>query len=260
MSAPVASNPTPAGPRRTSRRNLLMVAIAVVLVAGAAGGGYGLWYILVGPSAPTAVGSLPPAIPTGQSVAGVTAGTGSLDGRWDVNTTLGSLSDGTATFAGYRVQEQLVGVGGHTAVGRSTKISGTMTLTGAVISNVEITVDMTALTSDNDARDGQLTHQAIQTDSFPTSTFKTTAPINLGSLPPEGTSVSVNAVGDLTLHGVTKSVTIPLQAVRQGGIIAVAGSLPIVFSDWNIQKPNSFSVLSVDDHGIMELHVLFTHA
>jgi hypothetical protein len=55
-------------------------------------------------------------------------------------------------------------------------------------------------------------------------------------------------------------VTIPLQATRQGGIIAVAGSLPIVFSDYGIAKPNSFSVLSVDVHGTMELHLLFTHA
>jgi hypothetical protein len=62
------------------------------------------------------------------------------------------------------------------------------------------------------------------------------------------------------LHSVTKTVTVALQALRQGGIIAVTGSLPITFSDYSIQKPNSFSVLSVDDHGTMELHLLFTHA
>jgi hypothetical protein len=55
-------------------------------------------------------------------------------------------------------------------------------------------------------------------------------------------------------------VTIPLQAIRSGGIIAVTGTLPIVFSDYSIQKPNSFSVLSVDDHGTMELHLLFRHS
>jgi hypothetical protein len=59
---------------------------------------------------------------------------------------------------------------------------------------------------------------------------------------------------------VTRTVTIALEAARQGGIIAVAGSLPIVFADYSIQKPSSFSVLSVDDHGTMELHLLFTHA
>jgi hypothetical protein len=71
---------------------------------------------------------------------------------------------------------------------------------------------------------------------------------------------SANAAGDLILHGVAKSVTIPWAAKRQGGIVAVAGSLPVMFAEYSIQKPNRFSVLSIDDHGLMKLHLLFTHA
>ncbi|HEX7492267.1 MAG TPA: YceI family protein [Candidatus Limnocylindrales bacterium] len=253
----------PSSPKPSGLRKLLLVIVACLVVAGVAGGGYGLWYILLGPSSPAAVSSIPPALPTG---AGVTlqpasgAESASLDGTWDVNTSLGALADGTATFAGYRVQEQLVGVGGHTAVGRTTKVTGSMSLAGTVVSNVQITVDMTALASDDSHRDDQLTHQAIETGTFPTSTFKTTAPIDLGAMPADGATVTLNATGELTLHGVTESVTIPLQATRKDGVIAVAGSIPILFSDYNIQKPNSFSLLSVDDHGTMELHLLFTHA
>jgi polyisoprenoid-binding protein YceI len=153
-----------------------------------------------------------------------------------------------------------VGVGGHQAAGRTPKVTGSLTLAGSVVDGVQITADMTALASDNDQRDNQLRRQAIQTDSFPTSFFKTISPIDLGTLPAEGTTVHVTATGALTLHGVTKTVTIDLAVQRQGGIIAVSGSLPIVFADWSIEKPNSFSVLSVDDHGTMELHLLFTHA
>ncbi len=256
MSAPAPSPSVPA-PRRFSRnnRNLILV-IAVVVVAGIAGAGYGLWYVLVGPSGPPAVEGVPPVLPSGAAI----AAPASLDGTWNVNTTLGNVDDGTASFAGYRVQEQLVGVGGHQAVGRTPKLSGSMTLNGAVVSNVQITADLSALKSDQDTRDSQLHRQALETDKFPTATFKTTAPIDLGRLPADGTAVSVSATGDLTLHGVTKSVTISLQALRQGGIIAVTGSLPIVFADYSIQKPSSFAVLSVDDHGIMEMHLLFTHA
>jgi polyisoprenoid-binding protein YceI len=254
MSAPVTSSQVPASQRPHRNRNLLLVLIALIVIAGIAGGGYGLWYILIGPSSPVAVGV--PSVPTGASI----ATPASLDGTWNVNTSLGTIADGTASFVGYRVQEQLVGVGGHTAVGRTTGITGSMTLTGAVIDNVLITADMTALHSDNDQRDGQLTHQAIESSSFPTAMFKTIQPINLGTLPADGTAVSVDATGALSLHGVTKTVTISLQAVRQGGIIAVSGTLPIVFSDYSIQKPNSFSIISVDDHGTMELHLLFTHA
>ena len=64
--------------------------------------------------------------------------------------------------------------------------------------------------------------------------------------------------GDLTLHGVTRSVTIPLDARLSGGVITVTGSLPIVFSDYAIEKPTPFIVLSVADGGTMELQLLFT--
>ncbi|MFI5259475.1 MAG: YceI family protein [Candidatus Limnocylindrales bacterium] len=254
MSVHASSSGLPA--RWHRNRRLLVIVIAVVVIAAVAAGGYGLWYILIGPSSPVAVNAGPPAIPAGVTV----PAPGSLDGTWNVDTSMGTVADGTASFAGYRVQEQLVGVGGHTAVGRTPKITGSMTLAGTVVSNVQITADMTALASDNDQRDGQLTHQAIETNTFPTASFKTTEPIDLGTLPASGTAVNVNATGTLTLHGVTKTVTISLQAVRQGGIIAVSGTLPVVFSDYSIQKPNSFSIISVDDHGIMEVHLLFTHA
>jgi polyisoprenoid-binding protein YceI len=230
-----------------------MVAIGIVAIVAIAAGGYGLWFILIGPSSPASAAAV---FPTGAGV----AAPAKLDGTWTVNTTLGSIDSGTSSFAGYRVQEQLVGVGGHTAVGRTPKVSGSMTLNGAVVSNVQITADLTALKSDQDNRDNQLKRQAIETDKYPTAIFKITQPIDLGTLPADGKTVSVNATGAFTLHGVTRTVTIALQAARQGGIIAVAGSLPIVFSDYSVQKPTSFSVLSIDDHGTMELHLLFTHA
>jgi len=252
MTAPLS----PTVPPAHGTRNLLMVVIAVFVVAVVAVGGYGLWYILIGPAAPAAVSSEAPVIPASTSV----AAPASLDGSWQVNDSLGSMNDFSASWAGYRVQEQLVGVGGHTAVGRTPKVSGSMTLTGSTVDNVQITADLTALASDDSNRDGQLHRQAIQTDTYPTATFKTTQPIDLGTLPADGKIVSVTATGALTLHGTTKTVQITLQAQRQGGIIALAGSLPIVFGDYGFQGPNSFSVVSVDDHGIMELHLLFTHA
>ena len=256
MSAPLSSSPAFRRSPSHRNRNVLLLVVGVVAVAAIIGGGYGLWYILVGPSGPAAVSSGAPAIPTGAAI----AAPASLDGTWNVDTSSGTVSDGTASFVGYRVQEQLVGVGGHTAVGRTPKVTGSMKLTGSTVSDVTITADMTALASDDSHRDDQLRRQAIESAKFPTATFALTQPIDLGTLPADGASVGASATGTLTLHGVTKTVTVALQAVRQGGIIAVTGSLPVVFGDYSIQKPNSFSVLSVDDHGTIELHLLFTHA
>ncbi len=254
MAEPIS--PATAVKRPHGNRNLLLVVLGVLVIVAIAAGGYGLWYILIGPSSLAAVGTAAPVIPAGSAV----AAPASFDGTWNVNTTLGAAVDGTASFVGYRVQEQLVGVGGHTAVGRTTKVTGSMTVSGSVVDNVQVTADMTALTSDNDQRENQLRRQAIETDSFPTSMFKTIAPIGLGTLPADGKTVHATAKGTLTIHGVTRTVTIDLAVQRQGGIVAVVGSVPIVFADWSIQKPTSFALLSVDDHGIMELHLLFTHA
>jgi polyisoprenoid-binding protein YceI len=245
---------TTAGRRSHGRRNLLVV-VAIFVLAGIAAGGFGLWYILIGTPGPAAVSGAAPVIPAGASV----PPPASFDGSWQVNTSLGSISDFSSSWVGYRVQEQLAGVGGHTAVGRTPKVTGSLTLGGSTVSAVSITGDLTALVSDSSQRDDQLRRQAIQTDNFPTATFVLTQPIALGSLPADGSSVSVTATGNLTIHGVAKNVQISLQAQRQGGIIAVAGSLPIVFGDYGFQGPNSFAVVSVNDHGIMELHLLFTH-
>lgn len=238
--------------RLHGRRNLLVV-VAIIALAGIVGGGFGLWYILIGTPSPAAAA---PAIPSDASV----AAPASFDGPWQVNTSLGSMTDFSASWVGYRVQEQLAGVGGHTAVGRTPKVTGSLTLSGSTVTAVSMTADLTVLASDSSQRDDQLRRQAIQTDTFPTATFTLTQPIALGSLPADGVTVSANATGNLTIHGVTKSVQIPIQAERKGGIIAVAGSLPIVFGDYGFQGPSSFAVVSVNDHGIMELHLLFTHA
>ncbi len=60
----------------------------------------------------------------------------------------------------------------------------------------------------------------------------------LDKIPAEGAKTSVDATGTLTLHGVTKDVTIPLQAERTGDTIAVTGQLDIPFADYDIQKPH----------------------
>jgi polyisoprenoid-binding protein YceI len=247
---------TPAAGKAHGTRNLFLIVVAVLVVAVVAVGAYGIWYVLIGFPSPAAVSSNPPVIPAGAAV----PAPASFDGTWQVNTNLGSISDFSSSWVGYRVQEQLVGVGGHTAVGRTPKVTGSMTLNGSTVTAASITADLTALASDDPNRDNQLRRQAIQTDSFPTATFVLSQPLDFGSLPADGTTISATAIGNLTIHGVSKSVQISLQAQRQGGVIAVSGSVPIVFGDYGFTGPNSFSVVSVDDHGIMELHVLLTHA
>jgi polyisoprenoid-binding protein YceI len=248
---------TPAEPARkrgmSTSRKLLLVVIAALVLAGAAGGAYGAWYILIGPPSPATVSGA--AIPSGASV----PAPASLDGTWNVDGSLGTFTDFSSSWVGYQVKEQFAGIGGHTAVGRTPKVTGSMTLTGGTVSDVQITADLTGLVSDDSRRDGELGDRGIETNTYPTAVFKSTQPIVL-TLPAEGQIVSVTASGALTLHGVTRSVQIALQAQRRGGIVAVSGSTNIVFADYGFQGPTSAIVVSVENHGIMEFHLLFTHA
>ena len=41
--------------------------------------------------------------------------------------------------------------------------------------------------------------------------------------------------------------------------MTVTGSIDIVFADYSIERPSSFVVLSIEDHGIMEFRLHFRH-
>jgi polyisoprenoid-binding protein YceI len=195
--------------------------------------------------------------------AGPGAAAGSLDGTWTIDHTIGSYDYATGDFsgswAGYRAQEELVGIGGTEAIGRTPAIDGAITLAGTQLTDASLSVDLTTLASDESMRDGQLGHQGVQTDQFPTATFVLTAPIDLGTLPAAGTGIQVNAVGDLTLHGVTRNVSIPLNAVWSGDIIGVNGSLTFPWEDFGMTRPSSMKVVSLADRVTMEFQAFFRH-
>lgn len=248
-----------ASPKATGGSRLpILIVVAVVAVLGI--GAAGLVYMFSG-SAPAAV-SLGSSAPSAGSSAGAAssgaAADGSLEGTWNVDTSIGSFSDFSSSFVGYRVNENLANVGSTVAVGRTPKVSGTLTFAGNTVSAVKITADLTALQSDKSMRDGQLRRQALETDQFPNATFELTTPIQLPSAPADGQTLSVTAQGKLTLHGVTKDVSIPLEAKLSGGTVTVVGSLKIVFADYSIDPPQSMMVLSVDDFGQLELQLHFT--
>ena len=252
-----APQPVPAS---SSRGRLVLIAVVAVLVVVVAGGGYGVWYLFLRPAGPAAVGSQALAPLPSLAAATVPLPAGGLEGTWNVDAPIGSFADSTDSFVGYRVQEQLASIGANTAVGRTPGVTGTLTIAGSKLTAVAITADLTALQSDDSHRDGQLVRGGIETGTFPTATFALSSPIDLGATPTDGNEIDASATGQLTLHGVTKTVQVALKARLSGSVIEVVGSLPIVFSDYQIQKPSSFSVLSIADSGTMELQLFFTHA
>ncbi|MFL5679054.1 MAG: YceI family protein [Chloroflexota bacterium] len=259
-------------PRRStpSRRPLAALA-AIVLVAAVAAGAYGVWYLFLKPAGPAAIANstLPPvpsssaqaaASSTSSSAAAPSSSgqvSGGIDGTWNVDPSIGSFSDFTSSFVGYRVQEELGSIGANTAVGRTPNVTGSMTISGTQVTAATITADLTTLQSDDDRRDGQLRRQGLETQTFPTATFTLSSPIDLGGIPADNKELTLTAKGQLMLHGQTKDVELPLKSRLSNGVVTVAGSLPIVFADYGIEKPRSFAVLSIADQGTMELQLFF---
>jgi len=224
----------------------LTASVAVVAV-GAVGGPFVYIHFIEGkaPAPLTIDTSSPSSDPTSTTA----TASGSVDGTW-------SIASGSQV--GYRVAEVLFGQS-HTAVGRTSAITGSVTIAGANVPSAGFTVDMTTVASDQNRRDQQFQGRIMETSTFPTATFKLTQPIVLGSLPADGVTSTATAVGDLTLHGTKKRVTVKLTGVRSGGTIQVSGSIPVTFADYNISNP-SFGPVTTENHGSLEFLLKLAHA
>jgi polyisoprenoid-binding protein YceI len=142
-----------------------------------------------------------------------------------------------------------------TAVGRTPAVSGTMTIAGGKVTQAAVTAQMQQLTSNRAARDNYIHSHGIDSDSFPTAVFRLTTPITLPQ-PNKGAEIDAQAAGTLTLHGVTRPITIPLKSKWFGDKIQVVGTAPIMLADYQIQPPDT-GVVKVDDHGSLELSLTF---
>ncbi len=199
--------------------------------------------------------------PRPRTSAAESATTQGVDGNWTVDTETGEFDyeSATGTFAGFRIQEELASIGSATAVGRTGDVTGTITIEGDTLVAAEFSVDLSTITTNESRRDDRV-QSALETGQFPTATFTLTEPVSLGAAATTGEAVSVSAVGDLTIHGVTNQVTFALDAQLVGDTIVVVGSTDILFSDYGVQVPDSQVVLSVEDHGVVEMQLLLVRA
>jgi polyisoprenoid-binding protein YceI len=208
------------------------------------------------PTASSSVSSSPggTTIPSGTAAAS-TAASGSLAGTYRV---------GSGSVVGYRVNEVLLGQS-TTAVGRTTSVTGHLTIAGSTATAAAFSVPMDTVHSDKSERDGQFDGRIMDVSQYPTGTFTLTSPIDLAPLPATGVIKSYTADGQLTLHGVTRTVTFTLTAERStakdgGTQIEVAGDIPVLFSDYNIQNPSVGGFVTTQDHGLLEFLLVFSKA
>jgi polyisoprenoid-binding protein YceI len=226
------------------RRLKWIIAAVVLIVAG--GVAAGAYYVL-GSNAPP-----PPKLPSRSTVA-ANQSPGTPAGTWRV-------VSAPNTYVGYRVQELFAGETIHkTAVGRTSDVTGTMACSEQQVQSVDITANLTGLKSDRGPRDTYLHTHGLETDRIPNATFTLNGPNPLAAPPRLGAEMQVPISGKLTIHNVTRDITVTLTARWDGPTVDVVGTVPIKFADYGIEKPKT-AVVETDDHGTLELSLHFARA
>jgi polyisoprenoid-binding protein YceI len=242
----------------------LKILLAGVLVLVVAGGAFAWWFLRDDAPDEVDLGAAVESVEEGSTTTGGSASSSDgVDGTWTVVADTSSFDfDDTAavSFVGFRVNENLSSIGSTTAVGRTPAVSGEIAIDGTTLTEATFDADMTAITTNESRRDSRV-QSALGTDQFPTATFELTSPVDLGDAAAAGGPVTVTAVGDLTVHGVTQPVEIPLEAqLAANGQIVVIGSMAIVFGDYGVTVPSAPVVVSADDHGILEVQLFLSRA
>jgi polyisoprenoid-binding protein YceI len=186
-----------------------------------------------------------PTTHTSASVPGAissTAPSSGVSGTWNV---------GPGSQTGYRVQEVLVGQNA-TAVGRTSKVWGSLTIKGTSVTQGTFAVDMASVVSDQSQRNAQFDGRIMDVSQYPTATLVLTSPIALGSIPPVGATKQYPAQGTLTMHGVSRPVKFTVTAERTGSTIDVLADVPITFSEWNIANPSVGGFVTTASNGTLE--------
>ena len=233
------------GPRRWAWWLLGGAAVVVVL---AVGGTFLYIHVISGPT-PAPLSLKPTSGSSSPASAGDSAAT-SVGGTWKI---------ATGSVVGYRVKEVLFGQN-HVAVGRTSTITGHLTISGTTVTAAAFTVQMATIKSDESERDVQFRGRIMDTAAYPTGTLTLTKPIALGTLPAAGVVKAYTAVADLTLHGQNRPVTFTLSAERTSGEIEVSGSIPVLFANWDIPNPSFTGFVTTQNHGVLEFLLKFARS
>jgi polyisoprenoid-binding protein YceI len=126
-----------------------------------------------------------------------------------------------------------------------------------VLTQVNVTVDLTSLTTDNPLRD-QHVQEYLDTSQFPSAQYSST---NVSGLPASYTSestISFQMTGNLKLHGVTNRETFTVQGKLDGTTISGTASTTIFMTDFGITPPNLANIgIAVVDNKVT-LTITFT--
>jgi len=133
--------------------------------------------------------------------------------------------------------------------GKTSDVTGSIAADPAnpATSTVQIVININSLDTGNGLRNKEMRERYLETNKFGTAIFKSVSVTGPASIAPnQPTDISVT--GDMTLHGVTKRMTIPVRVVLiPDGRIHATSSFKIHMPDFGISVPHNILVTVNDD-------------
>jgi polyisoprenoid-binding protein YceI len=163
--------------------------------------------------------------------------------------------------ATYLAGETLASVGlPSTAEGATQEIEGTIYLTEDgweldPANQTKITVQLANLKTNQDRRDSRV-RDALEVTQYPEATFVATRVSGVDtSISPEQEH-TFQLTGLMTLHGVEKEVTWDVKATRDGEVMTALATITILYTDFDITKPDIGGFVSVEDDVTLQMDIV----
>jgi polyisoprenoid-binding protein YceI len=134
--------------------------------------------------------------------------------------------------------------------GKTSNVWGRVTLDPAALGShleIEVEVDLRSLDTGIELRNRHMRENHLETERFPTARFEGADIVEgAGSSLAPGATVAIVVEGNFDLHGVTKTVRIPLELTHDGTNLRIAGRFPVALSDHEIARPK-FLIMRLGD-------------
>ena len=148
----------------------------------------------------------------------------------------------------------------NVAVGRTSSVTGRLSIRHTTVTAGAFTVAMATIHSDQSQRDAQFDGRIMDVATYPAGTFTLTRGISLAPVSATGKIRAYRATGNLTLHGHSRQVTFGLSADRTADEIQVSGSIPVKFANWDIPNPSFAGFVTTQNHGVLEFLLVLHRA
>jgi len=111
----------------------------------------------------------------------------------------------------------------------------------------EFTVNLPSLTSDRNQRDTWIRDNALESNKFPVAKFVAKEIQNAPAGYTDGTEVTFQLLGDLTVRDITQPITFEVIATLTGDTIKGVATAPMQLTDFGFDPPSFINTLTVNN-------------